>query len=176
MLFMSITFIIAQLLHKKDNGYSIPYVSLVRVGLQALGYGIFGNGWSSGSWLCPPIDHWCWDFVQVESEYFKVHPQGLEQLHASVKVFDNTAKLRLSAASLLTAKLLQKVAASHKRSYALGPTTKCVPSEKLVLLVTWFFVVLCFGFCVSLTACWFILEKVLNLSDMFLCCEFGWWN
>ncbi|GAY50526.1 hypothetical protein CUMW_127330 [Citrus unshiu] len=40
---------------------------------------------------------------------------------------------------LLTAKLFQKVAASRKRSRARAPTERCVPNEKLVLLVTLIF-------------------------------------
>lgn len=78
-------------------------------------------------------------FKWKESEYFKAHPLGLEQLNVSVKVLNYTAKILLSAAFLLTAKLFEKVAASRKRSRARAPTKKCVPNEKLVLLVTLIF-------------------------------------
>lgn len=127
MLFMSITFVIGQFLHMKDNRYSIPNVSLVMLGLQALGY------------VLPLITDAEILFKWKESEYFKVHPLGLEQLNVLSKSSTTLQKILLSAAFLLTAKLFQKVAASRKRSRARAPTEMCVPNEKLVFLVTLIF-------------------------------------
>lgn len=73
MLFMSITFVIGQFLHMKDNRYSIPNVSLVMLGLQALGY------------VLPLITDAEILFKWKKSEYFKVHPLGLEQLNVLSK-------------------------------------------------------------------------------------------
>ncbi|KAJ4708355.1 DUF2921 family protein [Melia azedarach] len=70
-----------------------------------------------------------------ESEYFKAHPYGLDQLHPSVKMLGNLANFHLLVVLLLTAKLFQKVSRSRKRLHACGTTMKHVPSDKLVLLV-----------------------------------------
>ncbi|KDO80385.1 hypothetical protein CISIN_1g047582mg [Citrus sinensis] len=94
--------------HYDDNRYSIPNVSLVMLGLQALGY------------VLPLITDAEILFRWKESKYFKAHPL-------------------VAIPFLLTAKLFQKVAASRKRSRARAPTERCVPNEKLVLLVTLIF-------------------------------------
>ncbi|OIW17126.1 hypothetical protein TanjilG_27280 [Lupinus angustifolius] len=117
--------ILSQLLYIKDNVDSLPYISLVLLGIQALGYSI------------PLITGVEALFKKMPSESYDVSYNELQNSEW-FNVIDYTVKLLLIVSLLLTLRLLQKVWKSRIRLQT-GTTpfgSSYVPSDKLVFLFT----------------------------------------
>ncbi|KAK7255298.1 hypothetical protein RIF29_28705 [Crotalaria pallida] len=117
--------ILSQLFYIKDNVDSLPYISLVLLGVQALGYSI------------PLITGAEALFKRMGSESYYLS-SGELQNSEWLNVIDYTVKLLLIVSLLLTLRLLQKVWKSRirlqTRTTPLG--SSYVPSDKLVFLCT----------------------------------------
>lgn len=121
---LAIGFISSQLFYIKDSVDSIPYISLVMLGVQALGYSI------------PLITDAEALFKKKASESFGVSSTDL-QSSMWLHVIDYTVKLSLIIALLLTLRLFQKVWKSRQRSLSRALHEPfCVPIDKWVFLCT----------------------------------------
>ncbi|XP_020227447.1 uncharacterized protein LOC109808741 [Cajanus cajan] len=116
--------ILSQLFYIQHNVDSLPYISLVVLGVQALGYSI------------PLVTGAEALFKKIVSESYDVPSNELESsewLH----VIDYTVKLLLIVSLLVTLRLFQKVWKSRVRLQTRTPLEPhCVPSDKRVLLCT----------------------------------------
>ncbi|TKY64526.1 hypothetical protein E2542_SST14424 [Spatholobus suberectus] len=116
--------ILSQLFYIKHNVDSLPYISLVVLGVQALGYSI------------PLVTGAEALFKKMVSESYEVSSSELESsewLH----VIDYTVKLLLIVSLLVTLRLFQKVWKSRIRLQTrTPPEPHCVPSDKWVFLCT----------------------------------------
>ncbi|KAK7349156.1 hypothetical protein VNO77_06300 [Canavalia gladiata] len=124
MLSFAVGCILSQLLYIKHDMDSLPYISLVVVGVQALGY-------------CIPLVTGAEAlFKKMSSESYDMPSNELESsewLH----VIDYTVKLLLIVSLLLTLRLFQKVWKSRIRLQTRSPLEPyCVPSDKWVFLCT----------------------------------------
>ncbi|XP_059636194.1 uncharacterized protein LOC132278419 [Cornus florida] len=134
MLLVSVGIIISQLLYMKRKTVAIPYISLVMLGIQFLGYSL------------PLISSAEILFKSKESESYRNHPYDYQRYQMLFKALDYTAKLLVLAALLLTARAFQLVSASRNQLHSHGTSEPvAVPSDKRVLLITiavhifWFF-------------------------------------
>ncbi|KAI9110323.1 hypothetical protein K1719_018765 [Acacia pycnantha] len=121
---LAIGFISSQLFYIKDSLDPLPYISLVMLGVQALGYSI------------PLITDAEALFKKKASESYGVSSSGLENsmwLH----VIDYTVKLSLIIALLLTLRLFQKVWKSRQRLLSRAPHEPFrVPIDRWVFICT----------------------------------------
>lgn len=119
----AIACILSQLFYVKHNLDSNPFVSLVMLGVQALGYSL------------PLITGAEALFKRKDSEYENTS-YNLEK-NQWFQVIDYTVKLLVMVSFLLTLRLMQKVWKSRVRLLSRSPNEPHrVPSDKLVLLTT----------------------------------------
>ncbi|KAK7294129.1 hypothetical protein RJT34_17012 [Clitoria ternatea] len=114
--------ILSQLFYIKHNVDSLPYMSLVVLGIQALGYSI-------------PL------VTGAEALFKKMVSESYDDLSSELEssewlhVIDYTVKLLLIVSLLMTLRLFQKVWKSRLRLQTRTPVEPhCVPSDKWVLL------------------------------------------
>ncbi|WCJ38164.1 hypothetical protein M5689_019238 [Euphorbia peplus] len=120
----AIACILSQLFYIKNDSGSVPFVSLVMLGVQALGYSL------------PLITGAEALFKRVSSESYETSSYDLEKSQW-MHVIDYTVKLLVMVSFLLTLRLCQKVWKSRIRLLARNPNEPCrVPSEKRVFLAT----------------------------------------
>ncbi|KAI9159887.1 hypothetical protein LWI28_002871 [Acer negundo] len=116
--------IVSQLFYIKHNLDSVPFMSLVMLGVQALGYSL------------PLITGAEALFKRAASESDEMNSYNLEKSQW-FKVIDSTVKLLVMVSFLLTLRLSQKVWKSRIRLLTRSPLEPHrVPSEKRVLLTT----------------------------------------
>ncbi|KAK1578469.1 hypothetical protein Q3G72_030495 [Acer saccharum] len=116
--------IVSQLFYIKHNLDSVPFMSLVMLGVQALGYSL------------PLITGAEALFKRAASESDEMNSYNLEKSQW-FKVIDSTVKLLVMVSFLLTLRLCQKVWKSRIRLLTRSPLEPHrVPSEKRVLLTT----------------------------------------
>lgn len=121
---LAIACIISQLFHIRDKVDVVPYLSLVMLGVQALGYSL------------PLITGAEALFSQAESESYKGSYYSLKR-NLGFRVISYTVKLLVLVAFLLTLRLGQKVWKSRIRLLTRTPLEpRRVPSDKRVLLTT----------------------------------------
>ncbi|KAJ8643258.1 hypothetical protein MRB53_005006 [Persea americana] len=121
---LAIACIISQLLHIQDKVDVVPYISLVMLGVQALGYSL------------PLITGAEALFAHTASESYRGSYYGLKR-NLGFRVISYTVKLLVLAAFLLTLRLGQKVWKSRIRLLTRTPLEPHrVPSDKRVLLTT----------------------------------------
>ncbi|XP_062089781.1 uncharacterized protein LOC133796327 [Humulus lupulus] len=119
----AISCITAQLFHTQKNTDSVPYMSLVMLGVQAIGYSI------------PLVTGAEALFKKASSESYQ-SSYDLESSRWS-HILDYTVKLLVMASLLLTLRLCQKVWKSRVRLLTRAPLEPHrVPSDKKVLLST----------------------------------------
>ncbi|KAJ7951848.1 DUF2921 family protein [Quillaja saponaria] len=121
---LAIGCISSQLFYVKYNADSLPYISLVMLGIQALGYSV------------PLVTGAEALFKRVASESYDVSSYNLESSQW-IHIIDYTVKLLVMLSLLLTLRLCQKVWRSRIRLLtraSLEP--RRVPSDKRVLLST----------------------------------------
>ncbi|XP_057734982.1 uncharacterized protein LOC130950487 [Arachis stenosperma] len=122
---LAVTCILSQLFYIKDNVDSLPYVSLVVLGIQALGYSI------------PLITGAEALFKRMASESYDVSASGELESSEWLHVIDYTVKLLLIVSLLLTLRLCQKVWKSRIRLQTRASHEPLgLPSDKFVLLCT----------------------------------------
>lgn len=117
--------IFSQLFYIKHNMDSLPYTSLVVLGVQSLGYSI------------PLITDAEALFKRMVSESYDVSSSGTLENSEWLHIIDYTVKLLLIVSLLLTLRLFQKVWKSRirlQKQTSSGPLS--VPSDKRVLLCT----------------------------------------
>ncbi|XP_061365074.1 uncharacterized protein LOC133308464 [Gastrolobium bilobum] len=116
--------ILSQLFYINHNVDTLPYISLVLLGVQGLGYSI------------PLVTGAEALFKRMVSESYDVSSVELENSEW-FHVIDSTVKLLLIVSLLLTLRLFQKVWKSRIRLQRRTPLEPlCVPSDKRVLLCT----------------------------------------
>jgi hypothetical protein len=121
---LAISCISSQLFHIKHNLDSVPYMSLVMLGVQALGYSL------------PLITGAESIFKRVASDTYETSSYDLENDQWS-HLIDYTVKLLVMVSFLLTLRLCQKVWKSRIRLLTRAPLElHRVPSDKWVLLTT----------------------------------------
>ncbi|KAL3528824.1 hypothetical protein ACH5RR_008146 [Cinchona calisaya] len=125
---LTLSFAIACLLSQifciRDNADSVPYISLVMLGTQALGYSL------------PLITGAEAIFEKMSSESYENPSYDLEKSQV-IRVIDYTVKLLVLVAFSLTLRLCQKVWRSRIRLLTRTPLEPHrVPNEKWVLLTT----------------------------------------
>lgn len=104
---------------------SLPYISLVVLGVQSLGYSI------------PLVTDAEALFKRVVSESYDVSSSGTLENSEWLHIIDYTVKLLLIVSLLLTLRLFQKVWKSRIRLQTrTSSEPHCVPSDKKVLLCT----------------------------------------
>ncbi|XP_050232685.1 uncharacterized protein LOC126681239 [Mercurialis annua] len=120
----AIVCILSQLFYIKHDADSAPLISLVMLGVQALGY-------------CLPLITGAEAlFKRMSPEAYESSSFGLEK-NQWVHVIDNTVKLLVMVSFLLTLRLCQKVWKSRIRLLTRSPHEPCrVPSDKKVFFVT----------------------------------------
>lgn len=117
--------ILSQLFYIKHNVDSLPYISLVVLGVQSLGYSI------------PLVTDAEALFKRVVSESYDVSSSGTLENSEWLHIIDYTVKLLLIVSLLLTLRLFQKVWKSRIRLQTrTSSEPHCVPSDKKVLLCT----------------------------------------
>lgn len=121
---LAISGILSQLSYIRYNGDSVPYMSLVMLGIQAIGYSI------------PLVTGAEALFKKVASESYERSTYDLD--HSQwFHILDYTVKLLLMVSSLLTLRLCQKVWKSRIRLLTQTPLEPHrVPSDKRVLITT----------------------------------------
>lgn len=116
--------ILSQLLYIRDKVDVVPFISLVMLGVQALGYSL------------PLITGAEALFKQISSESYENPSYDLEKSQWS-HVIDYTVKVLILAAFLLTLRLFQKVWKSRIRLLTRAPLEPGrVPSDRRVLFTT----------------------------------------
>lgn len=121
---MAIACILSQLFHIRDNSDFVPYVSLVMLGVQALGYSL------------PLVTGAEALFNKMASESYDNPSYDLENSQW-FHVIDYTVKLLVLVSFLLTLRLFQKVWKSRIRLLTRTPLEPHrVPSDKWVLITT----------------------------------------
>lgn len=119
---LAVGFILSQIFYIKDNLDSLPYISLVLLGVQALGYSI------------PLVTGAEALFKRMVSESYDT-PSGALEESEWLHVIDYTVKLLLIVSLLLTLRLFQKAWKSRIRLQLRNSLLPhCVPSDKRVLL------------------------------------------
>ncbi|CAK9154437.1 unnamed protein product [Ilex paraguariensis] len=133
MLLVAIAFILSQLFYAKKDMDAIPYISLVMLTLQTLGYSL--PLISDSKILFPPKEY----RNAIHNLY------GYEEV---LEVLDYSGKLLVLAALLLTARIFQKVSESRSRPINHSITKfPPVPCDKPVLLITMaIYIFGCFSF------------------------------
>ncbi|RDX97686.1 hypothetical protein CR513_19517, partial [Mucuna pruriens] len=117
--------ILSQLFYIQHNVDSLPYISLVVLGVQALGYSI------------PLVTGAEALFKKMVSESYDVSSSSELESSEWLHVIDYTVKLLLIVSLLVTLRLFQKVWKSRVRLQTRTPLDpRCVPSDKWVLLCT----------------------------------------
>ncbi|KAL3633005.1 hypothetical protein CASFOL_025989 [Castilleja foliolosa] len=120
----AILFISSQLFYVRDNAESIPYISLVMLGVQVVGYGV------------PLITGAEALFKKASTEFSENESYELRSSQW-VHVIDYTVKFLVLIAFSLTLKLCQKVWKSRVRMLTRAPLElHRVPSDRKVLLIT----------------------------------------
>ncbi|CAL9195304.1 unnamed protein product [Musa hybrid cultivar] len=121
---MAIFSILSQLFYIRDNGGVVPYISLVMLGVQALGYSI------------PLITGAEALFARFSSEFYENPSYTLEK-NQWFQIIDYMVKILVLSAFLLTLRLGQKVVKSRIRLLTRAPLEPGrVPSDKRVLLIS----------------------------------------
>ena len=121
---LAIACILSQLFYIKHNLDYVPYISLVMLGVQALGYSL------------PLITGAEALFKRISSETYETSSYDLEN-NQWFHIMDYTVKLLVMVSFLLTLRLCQKVWKSRIRSLTRAPLEPHrVPSDKRVLLTT----------------------------------------
>ncbi|GAU13807.1 hypothetical protein TSUD_261340 [Trifolium subterraneum] len=122
---MAVGCILSQLFYIKNDVDSLPYVSLVVLGVQSLGYSI------------PLITGAEALFKRMVSESYDVSSSGTLENSEWLHIIDYTVKLLLIVSLLLTLRLFQKVWKSRIRLQTRTSSQPLsVPSDKKVLLCT----------------------------------------
>ncbi|XP_065874205.1 uncharacterized protein [Euphorbia lathyris] len=120
----AIACILSQLFYIKHDSDSVPFMSLVMLGVQALGYSL------------PLITGAEALFKRMSSESYETSSYDLEK-NQWMHVIDYTVKLLVLVSFLLTLRLCQKVWKSRIRLLARNPNEPCrVPTDKRVFLAT----------------------------------------
>lgn len=121
----AITSILSQLFYFRHNLDSVPFVSLVMLGVQALGYSI------------PLITGAEALFKKTDSESYEMSQFNTLEKSQWIQVIDYTVKLLVLVSFLLTLRLCQKVYKSRVRLLSRMPLEPHrVPCDKRVLLIT----------------------------------------
>ncbi|WJX42822.1 hypothetical protein P8452_30007 [Trifolium repens] len=122
---MAVGCILSQLFYIKHDVDSLPYVSLVVLGVQSLGYSI------------PLITGAEALFKRMVSESYDLSSSGTLENSEWLHIIDYTVKLLLIVSLLLTLRLFQKVWKSRIRLQTRTSSQPIsVPSDKMVLLCT----------------------------------------
>ncbi|XP_027191538.1 uncharacterized protein [Cicer arietinum] len=124
---LAVSCILSQLFYIKHNVDSLPYVSLVVLGVQGLGYSI------------PLVTGAEALFKRMVSESYDVSSSGTLENSEWLHIIDYTVKLLLIVSLLLTLRLFQKAWKSRVRLQTRTGTSSelvRVPSDKRVLLCT----------------------------------------
>lgn len=120
---VAIACILSQLFYIKNNLDSVPYISLVMLGVQALGYGL-------------PLITGAEALFQKSKESFESPSYDLRNSQL-IRVIDYSVKLLVLVSFSLTLRLYQKVWRSRIRLLMRSPLEPHrVPSDKWVFLVT----------------------------------------
>lgn len=120
---IAVVCIVSQLFYIRDNTTSVPFISLVMLGVQALGYSI------------PLITGAEALFARLASEYEA--PSYKFEKNEWFRIIDYLVKILVLAAFLLTLRLGQKVWKSRIRLLTRTPLEpQRVPNDKRVLLIT----------------------------------------
>lgn len=120
----AIACLVSQIFYIRDNVDSVPYMSLVMLGIQALGYSL------------PLITGAEAIFEKMASESYENPTYDLEKSQA-IRVIDYTVKLLVLVAFSFTLRLCQKVWRSRIRLLTRTPLEPHrVPNDKRVLLTT----------------------------------------
>ncbi|CAI9114057.1 OLC1v1014676C1 [Oldenlandia corymbosa var. corymbosa] len=121
---LAIACLLSQIYYIRANLESVPYISLVMLGIQGVGYSI------------PLITGAEAIFEKMSSEPYSYQPYGLEKSQA-IRAVEYTVKLLVLAAFSLTMRLCQKVWRSRIRLLTRAPLEPHrVPSDKRVLIPT----------------------------------------
>ncbi|XP_004302932.1 PREDICTED: uncharacterized protein LOC101301596 [Fragaria vesca subsp. vesca] len=121
---LAICGILSQLFYIRYNVDSVPYMSLVMLGIQAIGYSI------------PLVTGAEALFKKLATESYETTTYGLDDSQW-FRILDYTVKLLLMASLLLTLRLCQKVWKSRIRLLAQTPLEPHrVPNDKRVLMTT----------------------------------------
>lgn len=121
---VAISFILSQLFYLRENVDSVPFISLVMLGVQALGYSL------------PLITGAEAIFKRLASDSYDTPSYELEKSQW-LQVIDYTVKVLVLVSFSLTLRLVQKVWKSRIRLLTRAPLEPHrVPSEKRVLLIT----------------------------------------
>ncbi|KAL6996538.1 hypothetical protein U1Q18_006672 [Sarracenia purpurea var. burkii] len=121
----TISCILSQIFYIKDNLDSVPYISLVMLGVQALGYSL------------PLVTGAEAIFKRMAAESYARSPSYDLQKNQWLQVIDYTVKLLVLVSFSLTLRLFQKVWKSRIRLLTRAPLEPHrVPSDKRVLIVT----------------------------------------
>lgn len=116
--------VLSQLFYVRENTGSIPFISLVMLGVQALGYSI------------PLITGAEALFARISSETYEAPSYELEK-NQWYKVMDYLVKILVLGAFLLTLRLGQKVWKSRIRLLTRSPLEPWrVPNDKRILFIT----------------------------------------
>ncbi|XP_039117344.1 uncharacterized protein LOC120253121 [Dioscorea cayenensis subsp. rotundata] len=121
---IAVACIVFQLVYIRDNTASVPYISLVMLGVQALGYSI------------PLITGAEALFAQLKSETYDYPSYGFEK-NQWFQISDYLVKILVLGAFLLTLRLGQKVWKSRIRLLSRTPLEPGrVPNDKWVLIIS----------------------------------------
>ncbi|KAG6534560.1 hypothetical protein ZIOFF_008463 [Zingiber officinale] len=121
---LAILFILSQLFYIRDNGVVVPYISLVMLGVQALGY------------IIPLITGAEALYARITSESYE-NPSYEFKENQRFQFIDYMVKILVLGAFLLTLRLGQKVVKSRIRLLTRTPLEPGrVPSDKRILLIS----------------------------------------
>ncbi|KAH0457688.1 hypothetical protein IEQ34_013003 [Dendrobium chrysotoxum] len=121
---MVIACILSQLFYIRDSSSVLPYISLIMLGVQALGYSI------------PLITGAETLFARIAYDSYETPSQGFEK-NQQFQIIDYMVKILVLSAFLLTVRLGQKVWKSRNRLLAHAPLEpRRVPSDRNVFLIS----------------------------------------
>lgn len=121
---VAIAFILSQLFYIRDNMESVPYISLVMLGVQALGYGL-------------PLITGAETLLKKAATEFSENQSYDLQNSQWIHVIDYTVKILVLVAFSVTLRLCQRVWKSRIRMLTRAPLEPHrVPSDKKVLFTT----------------------------------------
>lgn len=121
---LAISCLLSQLLYIRENMESVPFISLVMLGIQALGYSL------------PLITGAGALFEKIASESYESQSYDLER-NQLVRTIDYTVKVLVLVAFSITMRLCQKVWRSRVRLLTRTPLEPHrVPTEKVVIITT----------------------------------------
>ncbi|KAI0502290.1 hypothetical protein KFK09_017237 [Dendrobium nobile] len=121
---MAIACIWSQLFYIRDSSSVLPYISLIMLGVQALGYSI------------PLITGAETLFARIANDSYERTSQGFEK-NEKFQIFDYMVKILVLSAFLLTIRLGQKVWKSRSRLLTHSPLEpRRVPSDRNVFLIS----------------------------------------